>query len=378
MRRVLLVEGSGRGFLCHYVHALAAGLAGAGAEVRLVTGRRDELSGWPVPMAKAACLSGGLGGWACLAREVRRFRPDVVHFQWVDRPLLAAAFAAWLRRRGIASVYTPHNLFPHRRRWLSVPGFRRLYAILDAVVARDAHIAWGLQEMGGVNEERVAHLPGSPNLLAHPGMPRQAAPDIPPRGPEETRLLFFGHGSRRKGLADLLAALEGRDWPATLHLVVAGEGVAAGVDVARLRALGQRMAVTVADRYLAPAEVAHLFAESDLLLLPYAKQCKSPLPDLAAAFRLPVLRTERVAAARFVEGVHGLTVPPGDAAALGGVLQACLAGGRLAGFRHALAREEDVLAAARRLAESHLRLYEHLPRRSMARAPAAAPEGRHA
>ena len=51
--RILLIEGSGRGFLSHYVHALALGLCEAGHTVRLVTGRRDELRGWR--SFRAAC-----------------------------------------------------------------------------------------------------------------------------------------------------------------------------------------------------------------------------------------------------------------------------------------------------------------------------------
>lgn len=77
--RILMVEGSGRGFLSHYAHALARGLLEAGHEVRLVTGRRDELGAWSVPFAKKACLSAGWRGWLCLAREVIAYRPQVVH-----------------------------------------------------------------------------------------------------------------------------------------------------------------------------------------------------------------------------------------------------------------------------------------------------------
>ena len=87
--RILLVEGSGRGFLSQYSHALAMGLHGAGDHVRLMTGARDELADWQVPFEKRACLTDGLPGWWCLRRQVQEYRPDLVHLEWIDRPLVA-------------------------------------------------------------------------------------------------------------------------------------------------------------------------------------------------------------------------------------------------------------------------------------------------
>lgn len=359
-KRILLVEGSGRGFLCHYAHALALGLNNLGHDVMLASGRRDELAHWAAPFAKAACLSDGLAGWACLAEKVCSFRPDVVHFQWVGQPLAASAFMTWLHRQGIGTVYTPHNLLPHRRRWLSTPGFRLLYRSVNRVVARDAHIAWGLEEMLGVGSERIIHLPGSPNLLAHPAIGGERAPEIPPRAAGECRMLYFGHGSGRKGLGDLVKALASRAWPADLHLVVAGEGVLAGATPPLLASLRDRVRMTVVDRYIGPAEVADLFRSADLMVMPYAKQCKSPLTDLAAAFRLPVLRTDRVEAARFIEGIHGLTVGHGEPSALVAGLTQALSDETLAHWRLALEREENVDAGIHRLATGHARLYDGL------------------
>ncbi|OJX78609.1 glycosyltransferase family 4 protein [Magnetospirillum sp. 64-120] len=378
-KRILLVEGSGRGFLCHYAHALALGLRDLGHDVMLASGRRDELAHWPAPFTKEACLADGPAGWLCLAEKVRAFKPDVVHFQWIGQPLLAAGFLAWLRGRGIGAVYTPHNLLPHRRRWLSTPGFRLVYQSIDRVVARDPHLAWGLEEMLGVGSDRIVHLPGSPNLLAHPEVKGDRAPEIPPRQDGECRLLYFGHGSGRKGLGDLVRALLADRWPKDLHLVVAGEGVLAGAAPPLLASLRGRVRLTVVDRYVQSGEVADLFASADLMVMPYAKQCKSPLTDLAAAFRLPVLRTDRVEAAHFVEGIHGVTVAHGDPAALVSGLRQALDIDTLSRWRAALAREESVEAGIRRLAEGHHRLYDGLTRnRRTAPAPEAELKANHA
>ncbi|MBF0168986.1 MAG: glycosyltransferase family 4 protein [Alphaproteobacteria bacterium] len=359
-RRILLVEGSGRGFLCHYAHALGLGLSRLGCEVELVTGRRDELAGWDMPFAKSACLDSGLAGWMCLARKVRSFKPDAVHFQWVGQPLLAALFAIWVRRLGIGVVYTPHNLLPHRRRWLSAPLYHLFYRLVDWIVARDAHLAWGLEEMLGVGPERIAAIPGSPNLLAHPIAPRTQIPELPQRQPGEIRLLYFGHGSPRKGLDLLLAAFEEMEPNPAFHLVIAGEGVMKGIDGNALGKAALHVRTTVIGRYIQSGEVAGLFENSDLMIMPYAKQCKSPLTDLAAAFRLPVLKTDRVEAACFADGVHGYTIEGCEPALLARAILECTYGPTLTALKEELAREETVEDSIARLAQAHAALYEML------------------
>lgn len=357
-RRILLVEGSGRGFLCHYAHALALGLDKLGHGVVLVTGTRDELSAWDMPFAKSACLNSGMAGWLCLARQVRWFKPDVVHFQWVGQPLLASLFALWLKRLGIGVVYTPHNLLPHRRRWLSTPFFHLFYRLMDRIVARDVHLAWGLEEMLGVGSERIASLPGSPNLLAHPMATRKPLAELPARKEGEVRLLYFGHGSARKGLGQLVEALEHLKNDPRLHLIVAGEGVLRQGDGEALRQLSQQIRTTVIGRYVEADEVGELFTQCDLMVMPYAKQCKSPLTDLAAAFRLPVLRTDRVEAAYFADGVHGYTIEGGKPDLLANAISDCVYPPTLAALREELSREETVEAAIARLAQAHVHLYQ--------------------
>lgn len=360
--RVLLVEGSGRGFLNQYAHALALGLHQQGHETALITGWRDELAGWPVPFAKRTALPDGARAWLRLAREVVRRHAEVVHFQWVNNPLAALAFVQWARARGVRVVYTPHNILPHRRRWLTLPFYRALYAAVDCVVARDRHLAWGLEELLGVAAQKLVTLPGSPNLAAHPDAPRRAIGGLAPKKEGEFRLLFFGHGCRRKGLRPLLRWLASRRWPCPLHLVVAGEGVLSGVEPEELEALRDRVRVSVIERYVESDEVAELFAAADLLLLPYLKQCKSPLLDLAAGFALPVLRSDRVEGARFVEGRHGLTLPHDDGGAWVETLSLLAAERwRLEPLRHALSREESVPDAIARLAAGHDLLYRNLP-----------------
>lgn len=360
--RILLVEGSGRGFLTQYTHALATGLSEQGHEVRLVSGRRDELANWQIKFEKRPCFSGGVRGWWNVAQQVRDFRPDIVHLQWVDNPMAALALVLWLKQRGIGTVYTPHNLLPHRWRWLSTPLYRALFHSVDKVVARDEKIAWGLEEVLALPPRRIVHLPGSPNFMACPDKPRTPLPELQTPEKEEFRVLFFGHGSGRKGLSDFLTSLPRHNWPEGFHFIVAGEGVVRKIDREALENASKTCRVTIINRYIAPECVATLFEGADLMVMPYVKLCKSPLLDLAAAFSLPVLRSERVEGANYIEGIHGITLSATGAKEIRAeILHLASAPEQLVNMRAAMRAGEPLSLSIRRLARGHGLLYSQLP-----------------
>lgn len=366
-QKILIVEGSGRGFLSHYAHALALGLHEAGRRVRLVTALRDELAGWPAPFERRASLRPGIAGWLDAMSETRSFGPDVVHFQWLADPVGAALYVHRARRRGVAVLYTPHNLLPHRGRWMTMPLFRRLYRVFDRIIARDAHMMWAAHEMLGVDLDHMTTITGSPNIIAHPQAPRRLPEEAPLRRPGEVRALHFGHGCARKGLEPMLRALAGRDCPENLHLVLAGAGVARSIGADVIAAARRRVRISIIGRYLEPDEVGGLFAETDLVTMPYGKLCRSPILDLAAAFAKPVLRTDRVEATHFVEGEHGLTVANTDAGADAGAFVDVLV--RLARNPQTVAAMHDALGhgpgfagEVTRLADAHASLYDRAVR----------------
>lgn len=367
--RVLLVEGSGRGFLSHYSHALCLGLQRAGAEIWHLTGHRDELWNWTVPYTKRACLASGWRAWRCVRGYVKEMKPDLVHLQWVDNPFYAYHFVRWAQHRGVRVVYTPHNILPHERRWLLMPAYRALYRAMDQVVARDIHLAWALEELLDTPRERVTHLPGSPNFLALQTRERDVDSPLPRLPGERRRLLFFGHGSPRKGLDGLLKAVTGEEWPESIHLLIAGENVMHGITDEVVTKAREAMRISVLDRYVPPDEVAVLFRDADLLLMPYTRQCKSPLLDLAAALHLPVLRSDRVQGADFREGLHGVTFPHDDPSVMIDRLKQT---DWLTDVKQGLVARDDPFASLDRLASGHLRLYQQLESTSRSRAAMAA------
>tara|TARA_R110002167_G_scaffold213760_6_gene418379 strand:+ start:4655 stop:5791 length:1137 start_codon:yes stop_codon:yes gene_type:complete len=358
--KILLAEGTGHGFLAHYSHALALGFTASDHHVRLITRKEGELNGLDFPIDRRSCLDAGSGAWRQLRAEVRAFNPDCVHLQWVGHPLAALRFVMFCQRRGIVVLYTPHNLLPHRYRWLLQPLYRLLYQRVDAVVARDGHIAWGLQEILGIPHERSNVIEGSPNLLSHPLMPRKKVAELAEHSRDERQLLLFGYGGRKKGAEAACRALLRRKSLSGLHLVLAGHGLQRSIPPALYTELCQRMRVSSIDRYLAAGEVAWLFEQSDLLLMPYQKQCDSPLVDLALALGTPVLRSDLVNHPSFVEREDGCTYATTEPLALDSALTWLLNDEHIDPLKQRLRLRSGSQLPLRQLVEAHTNLYARL------------------
>ena len=180
----------------------------------------------------------------------------------------------------------------------------------------------------GLKTDAVAHLgldPARVAVGAHPPNLRyrriaeahgfSKAPD------GRFRLLFFGRVFPYKGLAHLIAA-EPKVAAAVpgLLTVIAGRGE----DMAGYRAaMADPSRFDVRDRRVPDEEVAQLFTQADLLVLPYVEASQSGVLAVAAAFGLPVVATDVGEIGPLVRATGmGLVVPPADPHALARALVA--------------------------------------------------------
>jgi glycosyltransferase involved in cell wall biosynthesis len=131
------------------------------------------------------------------------------------------------------------------------------------------------------------------------------------KGAKEIRLLFVGSLTRRKGLQDLLDAMDDPDLR-TVRLTVVGEGPYASVlvEMAALLSLGGR----VEWRGAVPlAEVARIMRASDILCLPSAMEGRPRVVEEAMASALPVIVSRTGGIPDMVrEGETALLFEPGD------------------------------------------------------------------
>jgi glycosyltransferase involved in cell wall biosynthesis len=340
-------------FTPQYDHALAAGLARAGAEVELVTSRfrygetplpagyvRAELF-YPVSSrvfrrSRARLPVRALEHPFGMARLARR-PADVVHLQWLAVPQVDERL---LRLRAPA-VFTAHDLLP-RRTAGRADLWRRLLGRFRAVVVHSERGRRTLAEIG-VPGERL-------HVIPHP-----VYRSDPPRADDGRTVLCLGVIRPYKGLGDAIEAVLQVDGA---RLLVAGdpaeplEGYRARAGEAAEWRLG----------YLPDAELDRALGESTVAVFPYRAEL-----DQSGA----LLRALGAGVPAVVYDVGGLpepverfgagrVVPAGDVEALAAAVRGLL------GDPAALERARAGAAAAREAltgdasAAAHLELYRTL------------------
>jgi glycosyltransferase involved in cell wall biosynthesis len=158
------------------------------------------------------------------------------------------------------------------------------------------------------------------HVLQHPAITRYAdlARQMNLTRSREARgfnILMFGRIYRYKGLDTLIEAesLLGHEVP-DLRIVIAGRGD----DPWDLRdRMGEPGRYEILSRFIEDAEVAQLFVDCDLVVLPYSEASQSGVIHVAATFGKPVLVSDVGELRPTVEGNGlGMVVPPRDAPAL--------------------------------------------------------------
>jgi glycosyltransferase involved in cell wall biosynthesis len=312
-----------------YDHELSAALAGAGADVELVTSR-FRFGDVPAPAGYRRSepfypLSSRLFGRSRLRLPLKaaehvpgtvallRRRPDILHLQWLAAPELDAR----LFRPRVPSVFTAHDLLP-RRTAAKRDLWRRLLTRFDRIVVHSEH-----------GRETLIELGVDARVIPHPVFPSD-----PPRADDGRTLLCFGVIRPYKGLGDAIAALQRVDGA---RLLVAGDPLEP-VDAYRAQA-GDRAEWRLG--YLPPAEVERAFSEATVAVFPYRPQL-----DQSGAL-LQALGAGVPAVAYDVGGIAepvrrfgaGRVVPPGDVESLADAIREL--------------RDEPA-------ARAHLELYEEL------------------
>jgi glycosyltransferase involved in cell wall biosynthesis len=330
-----------------YDHELARALAGAGADVELVTshfrfaqlpppaGYRRVERFYPVSSRlfrrSRARLPLRAAEHFRVARALAHVRADVLHLQWLALPQVDVS----IRFRS-PTVFTAHDLLPRRtaqRRDL----WRRLLAKFDRVVV---HSAFG--------RDALAALGVEPVVIAHPVYPSAAAP-----ADDGRTMLALGVIRPYKGLADAVEAV--RRLPGA-RLLVAGDPA---MELGELRDAPQtewRLG------YLTQEELDRALADATVALFPYRAeldQSGALLQALGAGVPAVVYDVGGLAEPVARYGA-GRVVPAGDVEALaeaaGELLSdaAALAAARAGAER---ARTELTWEAA---AARHLELYREL------------------
>jgi glycosyltransferase involved in cell wall biosynthesis len=241
-----------------------------------------------------------------LVRSIRRFQPDVVHFQhghlWFNLAL------PWLRAYPlVATVHDPsRHLGDHASQktpqFVMNFGYRRA----DRLIVHGEELRKRVATLLGTSVGRIHTIP-------HVSIGQDGGSPTPDA--VENVILFFGRIWEYKGLEDLIRAapLVAEAIP-DAKIVIAGEGG----DFERYRRLMvDPRRFVVHNRYITTAERDELFAQAAVVVLPYVEATQSGVIPVAYSFGKPVVATRVGALPEAVDdGVTGLLVPPRDVKAL--------------------------------------------------------------
>jgi glycosyltransferase involved in cell wall biosynthesis len=253
-------------------------------------------------------------------RAIVRTQPDVVHFTgphlW--NPILLAL----LKRAGIPTIHTLHDLDPH-----SGSGYGRLlYLWNDSIKKLAGHILVHGQAFRarliaqGVEAERVTYAPLLHLFLNYEAdkvvhaesfnHPSSAAPDRPVA-------LFFARLEAYKGVNVLIDAMRQIEPTSNLRAIIAGKG-----DIEQFVIGPLPGNVEVRNRLIEDQEAIELFKQCSVVVLPYTDATQSAVIAAAYAFRKPVIATDTGALPEYVvEGETGWIIEPRDSPALAECLQ---------------------------------------------------------
>ncbi|WP_158531487.1 glycosyltransferase [Hyphomonas sp. GM-8P] len=256
--------------------------------------------------------------WLSVSRDISLWKPDLViipAWTFFVAPCLGA-IARSIRSSGARIVLLVHNDTDHEKSIVKTTVNNFQLRVADAFICHSTAVSDSLKK---VNDEAVSVVLPMPIFSDYPD-----AKTIPART-AELHLLFFGFIRPYKGLDTIIEALA-LSQREDVKLTVAGEfwdGRQTYDDLIAKHGLLDR--VEIIDRYVSDVEAAGLFAQSDVVLLPYRSVTGSAVVSLAYHYLKPVVVSDLPGFRGVVlDGRTGWVIPPNDPIALSRLIDAQL------------------------------------------------------
>ena len=244
-----------------------------------------------------------------LCRTIQQYRPDIIHFLG-EKNVWLNALLPFLRDAPVVTTVHDVQYHPGDDTFRSVPPWcsRLFIRQSNAIIVHGAALRQEAAERLPAPESAIHVVPHVAltmysELAALEGLrPAQGGAPI---------ALFFGRIRRYKGIDVLMSAAErvaseGFD----VRFVIAGQS-----DGETKRLLEKAVAplYEIRDRFIPDVEVAQLFLDAELLVLPYIEASQSGVLAIANSFGLPVVATDvGDIGAKVAESKTGLVVPAND------------------------------------------------------------------
>lgn len=258
-----------------------------------------------------------------IVAELKRFGPDVIHYQ--ESLNYAFTLAQHLFHR-IPLVLTIHDHIPHSGVDTKVSASVRLHRKYlrkhaDLVIVHGEKIRAECEILFPWLKGKIASIPHGP-LGAMVGAIKAEW--------EKGVLLFFGRIEKYKGLGYLIEAVKIlREEGVPVKVVIAGRGS----DLENYRSrITDDATFDLLEHFIPVDQVQNLFMRANMVVLPYTDATQSGVVALALQYGRPVVATDVGSIGEVVrDGFNGLLVPPKDAAALAAAIRKLIEDQELAG-----------------------------------------------
>lgn len=249
-----------------------------------------------------------------LLRDLRRFHPDVIHFQWLPVPVIDRLFLPLLQRIA-PTVLTVHDTggFLNPSSKIQLVGWSQLLNALDGIIV---HLELSKKQLvdRGVPAYGIHVIPHG--VLTLPSPSRRSEPKPKPGRRGEQRILLFGAIKAYKG-PDLMIrafALLPEELRRKARVAIVGEPFVSLEELTSLaRELGVADRVDWDTRFVPDEELAEILDEADILAFPYRRIDASGVLMLVLPLERPIVAT-RVGCFEelLVDGETARLVPPED------------------------------------------------------------------
>lgn len=267
-------------------------------------------------------------GYISFFRHYRREKPDVIHFQYANVPLVEWLVFTILNWCKTPFVFTVHNIIQPRQTALDKVLYRAVYRQIEHFVAHSQLNKNELHHIFEIDRAQIHVIPlGNYNVFIPDNLPDSMSARQNLNLPVDRRIvLFFGIIFKFKGLEYLIRSLSHIDPNERPLLVVAGKPVEGFADYdAEIEQYALQNDVDKRLGFIPNDELPLYFSAADVVALPYNRITQSGVILTAFSFGKPVVAT-RVGSfpETVLEGQNGYLVDPKDSYQLAEALRRIL------------------------------------------------------
>lgn len=226
--------------------------------------------------------------------HILRFRPRIIHLQWLKLETVDYLFYSFLRLLGIKIVFTAHNVLPHNTGDRYAGIYKKIYNMANAVIVHASDTKSKIEKEFGIPRDKI-HIINHGLLRLKIDTDKYNALKVKfdKKYNFDNKITFtsLGEQSTYKGIDTLI-----KIWTETpelynnsnIQLVMAGK--VKDLDMSQLRG---RNNVVIKDMRISDEEFYYLLTHTDVYLLPYREISQSGAMFTALSYHVPILVTDK-------------------------------------------------------------------------------------